>query len=120
MAASWISDWKPEDTKFWEAKGKIIARRNLIFSIVAEHLGFSVWLIWSIVATKLARPAFTSPPTSCFNSSRYRVCRRADAVPVHVRGDDVRRTQLDNRQRALLFIPTIALAYFVTRPDTPF
>jgi NNP family nitrate/nitrite transporter-like MFS transporter len=50
---AWISDWNPEDKEFWEAKGKTIARRNLIWSIVAEHIGFSVWLIWSIVATKL-------------------------------------------------------------------
>src|ERR1700674_5743973 len=49
----WISDWNPEDETFWNAKGKTIARRNLIWSIVAEHIGFSVWLIWSIVATKL-------------------------------------------------------------------
>ena len=27
---SWITDWNPEDTKYWEAKGKFIARRNLI------------------------------------------------------------------------------------------
>ena len=38
---SWISDWHPEDTKFWGSKGKFIARRNLIWSIVAEHIGFS-------------------------------------------------------------------------------
>ena len=37
---AWIADWNPEDTKFWETKGKTIARRNLIFSILAEHLGF--------------------------------------------------------------------------------
>jgi NNP family nitrate/nitrite transporter-like MFS transporter len=51
-ATSWISDWNPEDAKFWDSKGKFVARRNLIWSIVAEHIGFSVWLIWSIVATK--------------------------------------------------------------------
>ena len=33
--------------------GKVIARRNLFWSILAENLGFSVWLIWSIVATRL-------------------------------------------------------------------
>ena len=38
--ASWISDWNPEDEKFWESKGKFVARRNLIWSIVAEHIGF--------------------------------------------------------------------------------
>ena len=55
---TWISEWNPEDEKFWNAKGKTIARRNLIWSIVAEHLGFSIWLIWSIVATKLPQAGF--------------------------------------------------------------
>jgi NNP family nitrate/nitrite transporter-like MFS transporter len=27
-----------------------VARRNLIFSIFAEHMGFSIWLLWSVVA----------------------------------------------------------------------
>ena len=54
----WISDWNPEDEMFWNSKGKVIARRNLIWSIVAEHIGFSVWLIWSIVATKLPQAGF--------------------------------------------------------------
>ena len=58
MSNSWISDWRPEDETFWNTKGKFIARRNLIWSIVAEHIGFSVWLIWSIVATKLPAAGF--------------------------------------------------------------
>ena len=29
--SSWISDWNPEDEKYWEAKGKVVARRNLIW-----------------------------------------------------------------------------------------
>src|SRR5215471_15215710 len=55
---TWISDWNPEDPTFWDTKGKVIALRNLIWSIVAEHLGFSIWLIWSIVATKLNSVGF--------------------------------------------------------------
>jgi len=55
---NWISEWDPENQKFWESKGKWIARRNLIWSIIAEHLGFSIWLIWSIVATKLPQAGF--------------------------------------------------------------
>ena len=45
ISETWISDWNPEDEKFWESRGKFIARRNLIWSIVAEHVGFSVWLL---------------------------------------------------------------------------
>jgi MFS transporter, NNP family, nitrate/nitrite transporter len=44
----WIDDWRPEDTTFWETTGKRIARRNLAFSIFSEHLGFSVWTMWSV------------------------------------------------------------------------
>ncbi|PKQ26412.1 MAG: MFS transporter [Actinobacteria bacterium HGW-Actinobacteria-4] len=49
----WIEHWEPENDVFWEAKGKAIAFRNLVFSIVAEHIGFSVWLLWSIVVVKM-------------------------------------------------------------------
>ena len=49
----WIDDWRPEDERFWEATGKRIARRNLIFSIFAEHLGFNVWVLWTIVVINL-------------------------------------------------------------------
>ena len=49
----WIERWEPENELFWDAKGKAIALRNLIFSIVAEHIGFSVWLLWSIVVVKM-------------------------------------------------------------------
>lgn len=44
----WIDDWRPDDPVFWENGGKVIARRNLIFSIVSEHIGFSVWSLWSV------------------------------------------------------------------------
>jgi MFS transporter, NNP family, nitrate/nitrite transporter len=44
-----ITDWDPEDVVAWEAGNKNIARRNLIWSVVAEHIGFSVWSIWSVM-----------------------------------------------------------------------
>ncbi len=49
----WIDQWNPEDDHFWHTTGKSIARRNLIYSIFAEHLGFSIWLLWSVVAVSL-------------------------------------------------------------------
>ncbi|HKN56226.1 MAG TPA: nitrate/nitrite transporter [Amycolatopsis sp.] len=45
----WIEHWTPEDETFWEATGKKVARRNLWFSIFAEHIGFSVWTLWSVI-----------------------------------------------------------------------
>jgi MFS transporter, NNP family, nitrate/nitrite transporter len=49
----WIQDWRPEDPVFWATVGRPIARRNLIFSIFAEHIGFSVWMLWSIVVVQM-------------------------------------------------------------------
>ncbi len=49
----WIHEWNPEDKSFWESRGKSVARRNLVFSIFAEFLGFSVWQLFSIVAALL-------------------------------------------------------------------
>ncbi|MEO6081828.1 MAG: nitrate/nitrite transporter [Umezawaea sp.] len=50
----WIDRWEPEDPEFWEQSGKKIARKNLAFSILAENLGFSVWVLMSIVVVSLS------------------------------------------------------------------
>jgi NNP family nitrate/nitrite transporter-like MFS transporter len=47
--SKWIADWRPEEPEFWETTGKKVAQRNLIFSILSEHIGFSVWSIWSVL-----------------------------------------------------------------------
>jgi NNP family nitrate/nitrite transporter-like MFS transporter len=119
--ATWISDWNPEDRTFWNSTGKFIARRNLIWSIVAEHVGFSIWLIWSIVATKLPQAGFHYSTDELF---------QLVALPGLI-GSLMRFpytfavTTFGGRNwtifsASVLFIPTIALAYYVTQPDTPF
>ncbi|HEV8677824.1 MAG TPA: MFS transporter [Stellaceae bacterium] len=119
--AAWISDWNPEDKEFWEREGKLVARRNLIWSIFAEHLGFSIWLVWSIVATKLPQAGFHYTTDQLF---------QLVALPGLI-GSLIRFpytfavTAFGGRNwtvfsAAVLFIPAIALAYFVTQPDTPF
>ncbi|MHB8657662.1 MAG: MFS transporter [Solirubrobacteraceae bacterium] len=50
----WIDRWDPENEEFWEITGRRIARRNLIFSVLAENLGFSVWVLWTVVVINLA------------------------------------------------------------------
>lgn len=50
----WIDDWEPEDAAFWEANGQAVARKNLAFSIFAEHLGFTIWVLWTIIVLNLA------------------------------------------------------------------
>ena len=118
---TWISEWNPDDKMFWESKGRPIARRNLVWSIVAEHIGFSIWLIWSIVATKLPQAGFHYTTDQLF---------QLVAIPGLI-GSLMRFpytfavTTFGGRNwtifsASVLFIPTIALAYFVTKPDTPY
>ncbi len=45
----YIANWDAEDVEAWEAGGKDIAKRNLVWSVIAEHVGFSVWSIWSVM-----------------------------------------------------------------------
>jgi MFS transporter, NNP family, nitrate/nitrite transporter len=118
---TWISDWNPEDETFWNSKGRFIARRNLIWSIIAEHIGFSVWLIWSIVATKLPQAGFHYSTDELF---------QLVALPGLI-GSLMRFpytfavTTFGGRNwtifsAAVLFIPTLALTWFVNQPETPF
>ncbi|MGH9122162.1 MAG: MFS transporter, partial [Acidimicrobiales bacterium] len=40
--------------EFWRREGAHIARKNLIFSMLAEHFGFAVWVVWTVVVLNLA------------------------------------------------------------------
>jgi len=53
----WLADWRPEDAGFWESTGRRIARRNLLASVFSEHVGFSVWSMWSVFVLFLG-PAY--------------------------------------------------------------
>ncbi|MDI6100772.1 nitrate/nitrite transporter [Actinoplanes sp. NEAU-A12] len=61
----WIDDWRPEDPAFWDNGGKQVAKRNLIFSIFSEHIGFSVWSLWSVMVLFLG-PAYGFDPAQKF------------------------------------------------------
>jgi len=118
---SWISEWNPEDEKFWNSKGKAIAWRNLIWSIVAEHIGFSIWLVWSIVATKLPQAGFHYTTNQLFQLVALpgligALMRFPYTFAVTTFGG--RNWTIFSA--SVLFIPAIALAYFVTQPDTPY
>jgi NNP family nitrate/nitrite transporter-like MFS transporter len=62
----WIDDWRPEDPQFWESSGKKVARRNLFFSIFSEHIGFSIWSLWSVMVLFLPEPVFGIDPAGKF------------------------------------------------------
>jgi NNP family nitrate/nitrite transporter-like MFS transporter len=53
-SAGWIDVWDPEDESFWERTGRRIAGKNLAWSVFAEHLGFSIWVLWTILVINLS------------------------------------------------------------------
>ena len=53
-----LTEWNPEDPRFWNEKGRAIARRNLWISIPALLLAFVIWMVWSVVVAKLPAIGF--------------------------------------------------------------
>ena len=117
----WIAEWNPEDAQFWESTGKRIARRNLIWSIVAENIGFSVWLVWSVVASNLAKVGFHYSTNQLF--MLVAVPGLVGAIMRFPYTFAVPRFGGRNWTVAsalFLLVPTLALAALVGRPETPF
>ncbi len=58
-----IIDWNPEDTVAWEAGNKAIARRNLICTVAADHVAFSIWSLWSVMVLFMPEPVYGFSPS---------------------------------------------------------
>lgn len=125
----WIDDWRPEDPEFWEATGKAIARRNLIFSIFAEHVGFSVWMLWSIVVVQMTAGAHGHPAASGWALTASQALLLV-AVPSGV-GAALRLPYTfavplfggrnwTTISASLLLIPCLLLGWAVSHPGIPF
>ncbi|MGH3866368.1 MAG: nitrate/nitrite transporter [Pseudonocardiaceae bacterium] len=61
----WIDHWEPEDPEFWEQTGKRVAKRNLWVSVFVEHIGFSIWTVWSTLVLFMG-PAYHIDPAGKF------------------------------------------------------
>src|SRR6185503_11410196 len=117
----WIATWNPEDPEFWASSGRAIARRNLIWSIFAEHIGFSIWLIWSVAAAKLPGAGFTYTTDQLF--TLVSVPGLVGAIVRFPYTFAVPRFGGRNWtivSALLLLIPAISLAILVQHPETPF
>lgn len=117
----WISDWNPEDATFWQQQGKRIARRNLIWSILAENIGFSVWLVWSVVATRLPKAGFSYTTDQLFQLVALPgLVGALLRFPYTFAVPKFGGRNWTIVSALLLFVPTLSLAFLVNRPDTPF
>ena len=120
-AGNWIDDWEPENPEFWESSGKQIARRNLIWSIFAEHLGFSVWLLWSVSAAMLAKVGFDySAQQLFFLVAVPNLVGSLLRLPYTFAVPKFGGRNWTIVSAALLIIPTVLFVISVQRPDTPY
>jgi MFS transporter, NNP family, nitrate/nitrite transporter len=119
--SKWIDHWEPEDEEFWQNRGRRIARRNLIWSIVAENLGFSIWLIWSVTATRLPKLGFHYTTDQLF--SLVALPGLVGALVRFPYSFAVPRFGGRNWtivSALLLFIPTVLLVVLVSHPGAPY
>ncbi|GAB3616816.1 MFS transporter [Okibacterium endophyticum] len=117
----WVDNWDPEDTAFWNTRGRAIARRNLAWSIFAEFLGFIVWQLWSIVAVMLPQAGFTFTTAETFwLISMPSLVGATLRFPYSFMVPKVGGRNWTIISAGLLLIPSVALALCVGNPETPF
>ena len=117
----WIDVWDPENPEFWETTGRGVARRNLVFSIVAEHLGFSVWVLWSIVAVNLNSVGFAFTQGQLFwLVALPNLVGATLRLPYTFAVPRFGGRNWTVVSALLLVVPTTGLAWAVSNPETSF
>ncbi len=126
----WIDDWDPDNAEMWHNGGKRTARKNLIFSVIAENLGFSVWVIWAIVVTNMGNAGFAflaglgkGNPEAVSNAllltSIPTLVGAALRIPYTFAIPKFGGRAFTAFSAAMLLLPTLGLAYFINQPGTP-
>ncbi|MEU5633268.1 MFS transporter [Streptomyces rishiriensis] len=118
---TWLVDWDPEDEDAWERYGRRLARRNLALSVLSEHIGFSVWTLWSVLVL------FMSPDIGLgFDAGdKFLLVATPTVVGALLRLPySFAVTRYGGRNwtvfaTAILLVPTLLALYFVQRPGTP-
>ncbi|MFD6436143.1 MFS transporter [Streptomyces venezuelae] len=116
----WIERWEPEDERFWkEEGGERVARRNLAFSVLSEHVGFSVWSLWSVMVL------FMGPEYGIDAAGKFFLVSMATLVGAVVRVPyTFAVARFGGRNwtviaASLLLLPTVA-AFVVMEPGTSY
>ncbi|MBV2366777.1 MFS transporter [Streptomonospora nanhaiensis] len=118
----WIADWDPEDTGFWAASGRRIANRNLWASILAEHLGFSIWSIWSVLTLFMTpETGFDYTPEQKFLLvSVVTLVGAVLRVPYTLAVPKFGGRNWTLVSASALLVPTVIAVVLIQRPDTPY
>lgn len=116
----WIGQWEPEDERFWcEGGGRRVALRNLIFSVLSEHIGFSVWSLWSVMVLFMGPEYHVDPAGKFFLVAMPTLVGGAMRVPYTFAVAKFGGRNWTVVSALLLLIPTVAAA-FVMKPGVSY
>ncbi|MGW6402358.1 nitrate/nitrite transporter [Streptomyces sp. NPDC055134] len=119
-ARSWIQRWDPEDETFWSREGgEKVARRNLAFSILSEHIGFSIWTLWSVMVLFMGPEYGIDPAGKFFLVSMATMVGAVARVPYTFAVARFGGRNWTILAASLLLIPTAA-AFVVMEPGTSY
>ncbi|WP_128428833.1 nitrate/nitrite transporter [Streptomyces cyaneus] len=115
----WIDHWDPEDETFWDETGEKVAKRNLFFSVLSEHIGFSIWTLWSVMVL------FMGPEYGLTPADKFTIVSMATLVGAIVRVPYTFAVAIFGGRMwtvisaSMLLLPTVA-AFAVMEPGTSF
>ncbi|MYR44106.1 nitrate/nitrite transporter [Streptomyces sp. SID5910] len=115
----WIQHWDPEDETFWQETGEPIARRNLFFSVLSEHIGFSVWTLWSVLVLFMGPEYGLTPADKFLLTSVVTLVGAVVRVPYTFAVAVFGGRNWTVVSAGLLLVPTVA-AFAVMEPGTSF
>ncbi|NEC80773.1 NarK/NasA family nitrate transporter, partial [Streptomyces sp. SID7958] len=115
----WIQQWDPEDETFWNRTGQRIASRNLLFSVLSEHIGFSVWTMWSVLVLFMGPEYGLTPADKFLLTSVVTLVGAVVRVPYTFAVAVFGGRNWTIVSAALLLVPTVA-AFAVMEPGTSF
>ncbi|MEV6943385.1 nitrate/nitrite transporter [Streptomyces sp. NPDC051172] len=115
----WIQQWDPEDETFWNETGEKIAKRNLYFSVLSEHIGFSIWTLWSVLVLFMGPKYGLTPADKFLLTSMVTLVGAVVRVPYTFAVALFGGRNWTIISAGLLLIPTIA-AFAVMKPGTSF
>ncbi|MFG2496642.1 nitrate/nitrite transporter [Streptomyces sp. NPDC048441] len=115
----WIQRWDPEDDEFWEAEGERVARRNLLFSVLSEHIGFSIWTLWSVMVLFMGPEYGIDPAGKFFLVSMATLVGAVVRVPYTFAVARFGGRNWTIFAASMLLLPTIA-AFVVMEPGTSY
>ena len=118
---SWLSDWKPEDSGFWEAGGKATAWKTLWVTTYCLLLAFATWFVVSAVLVRLTGIGFKLDKGQLFwlaampglAAGTLRIIHTF-LIPIFGTRHTVALSTL------LLLVPCLGWAWAIQNPETPF